>query len=106
MKIKLTTNQKTAYEKIIEEATTDCYEEYEQAAGWACILEDNIFMPCKCFIGKEEAILNKIEQHENSVLGLITIDKIKIRTPIEDIKSKDKNMTIYIDAYIYWRKNG
>lgn len=105
-------NKKPKYEdilikKIIEEAIIDCYSEYEQISGWACILEENISVPCKCLIGgREEAILKKIEQNEYSIFGLVQLGKIKIRIPIEDIKFEDKKITKYMDAYLYWRKNG
>lgn len=94
------------FEKIIEEATVDCHDEEEQLSGWACMLEDNIPTPCKCFIGKKEARLDKIEQGENDILGLVKIDKLKIRTPIEDVKLEDEKMRIYINAYKHWRKHG
>ena len=34
---------KRELEKIADEATTDCYNEYEQIAGWCAYLEDKIF---------------------------------------------------------------
>lgn len=106
MEDKKNNQDRILFNKIIEDAIADCYSEYEQIAGWGCMLEENISMPCKCLIGKEEAILNKIEQDETSIFGLVNFGKIKIRTPIEDIKLEDENMMLYIEAYKYWRKNG
>ena len=108
MKNELTSIKRAAYEKIIEEATMDCYSEYEQVSGWACVLEDNIPVPCKCLIGKENAILDKIDMNDNSseIFGIIKLNKSRIRVPIEDIVLKDSNWMNYIDAYKYWRKNG
>lgn len=37
---------KRELEKIADEATTDCYNEYEQIAGWCPYLEDEIDLPC------------------------------------------------------------
>ena len=108
MKNKLSLKDKILFEKITEEATIDCKDEDEQISGWECILGDNITTPCKCRVGKEEAILNEIRQDEHSpvILGLIVINKKKIRTPIEDIFLEDSDSMMYIDAYKYWRKYG
>ena len=108
MKNELTSIKRAAYEKIIEEATMDCYDEYEQISGWACVFEDNIPVPCKCLIGKENAILEKIDMNSNSseIFGIIKLNKSRIRVPIEDIFLEDLNSIKYIDAYKYWRKHG
>ena len=59
-------------EKIIEDATIDCNSEEEQIAGWACTFEDSIPTPCNCFVGKEQAVLERIEQNggSNAILGI------------------------------------
>jgi hypothetical protein len=38
---------KRELERIADEATTDCYGEYEQIAGWCAYLDDVIDRPCK-----------------------------------------------------------
>ncbi len=35
---------KRELEKIADEATTDCYNEYEQIAGWCAYLEDDRYI--------------------------------------------------------------
>ena len=99
---------KILFKKIIEEATTDCYKEYEEIAGWACLFEDNIPVPCKCLIGKEKAILEKIDTNNNSseIFGIIRLNKTKIRVPIEDIFLENSDSMKYMGAYKYWRKYG
>mgnify|MGYP001573433668 FL=1 len=100
-------NDLILFEKIIDEATADCYGEHEQIAGWVCVLEENISLPYKCLIGREQAMLYKIERdnHTNFILGYIKLGKIKMRIPIEDIVVEDLNMMEYINAYKYWKKN-
>ena len=61
MKHTIAPSRKKMYEKIIEEATMDCYGEYEQISGWACLLDDCIHTPCNCTIGKEKAVLEKVK---------------------------------------------
>ena len=108
MKITLTTNQKRTYEKIIEEATMDCHDEYEQVAGWECVLDENIAAPRPCKIGKQQAILEKVSMDDNSgaVIGVIRLNKTKIRILIQDIILEDSETMKYINAYKYWCKNG
>lgn len=36
------------FELMSEEATLDCYGEYEQFCGWACILEEKLPLPLSC----------------------------------------------------------
>lgn len=104
----LNNKDKILFEEIIEEATVDCYNEYEQISGWVCVLEENIPSPCKCLIGKEIASLEKIDTNSSSseIFGIIKLNKTKIRIPIEDILLEDPNSMKYIDAYRYWRKHG
>lgn len=100
--------EKKTYEKIIEKATIDCYSEYEQISGWACLLDDNIQTPCNCFVGKEKAVLEKIDTDDNGnvVIGIIIINKTKTRMLIQDIMLEDEKAMKYINAYTYWCNNG
>ena len=102
----LDNTDKILFEKIIEEATTDCYNEYEQIAGWACSLVENIPVPCKCLIGKEKPLLEKIDTNNNSseIFGIIRLNKTELRIPIEDISLENSGYMKYIRAYRYWRK--
>jgi len=103
----LSNKDKILIEKIIEDATTDCNDECEQISGWVCVLEENIPTPCRCVIGKENAVLEKIGQDESSnfILGLIKLGRTKLKTPIQDVFLEDSNLMKYIDAYAYWREN-
>lgn len=108
MKKTITNNQKKLYEKIIEDATVDCKDEDEQAAGWECVLCDNINTPCNCIIGKEKAILEKIGfgDNTNAVIGVVKLNKAKMRILLQDITLKNTEAMRYINAYKYWCKNG
>lgn len=108
MKPAITPAQKKMYEKIIEEATMDCYNECEQIIGWECLLDENIRTPCSCKIGKQQAMLEKVSTDDNAgaVIGVIRLNKTKIRTLIQDIILEDSEAMKYINAYKYWCKNG
>jgi len=107
-RINLTPRLEKMYEKIIEEATMDCHDEYEQVAGWECVLDENIVTPRPYKIGKQQAILEKVSMDDNSgaVIGVIRLNKTKIRILIQDIILEDSETMKYINAYKYWCKNG
>src|SRR3989338_11617897 len=98
--------QKKVFEKIIEDATMDCYGEYEQISGWACFLDDSIHTPCKCRIGKELMVLEKIgtDDNGNVVIGIIKFNKTKVRVLIQDVTLESQKEMGYINAYAYWCK--
>lgn len=108
MKPTITPSQKKLFKKIIEDATVDCYGEYEQIAGWACLLDDNIHTPCNCIIGGAQAILEKIDTDDNGnvVIGVIKLNKAKVRVLIQDIILENTTAMNHINAYAYWCKNG
>lgn len=108
MKQKITLAKKKIYEKIIEEATIDCYNEYEDLCGWECILDEKIVTPCPCKIGKQDATLEKIGSNGNvgTVVGVIRLNKAKIRVLLQDIMIENSETMKYINAYKYWCKNG
>ncbi len=108
MKTPINAKQKKAYEKVIEEATVDCYGEYEQISGWVCFLDECIKTPCKCTVGKETAVLEKIDADDNGnvVVGLIKLNKTKMRVLIQDVILENQKATAYVNAYAYWCKEG
>ena len=87
-------SKKKMYERIIEEATVDCYGEYEQISGWACLLDDSIPTPCNCLIGKEKATLEKIDTDDtgNVVIGIVRLNKTKVRILVQDIILENKKL--------------
>ena|SRR3989338_1326985 len=107
-KTDLTPNQKKLYEKITEEAIVDCNDDEDQIVGWEIVLDENIATPCPCRIGKQEAVLEKISTDDNagSVIGIVRLNKTKIRILIQDIFFDDAKAMKYINAYKYWCKNG
>ena len=108
MKSIITSRQKNIFEKIIENATMDCYGEYEQISGWACFLDDNIHTPCNCTIGKEKAVLEKIgtDDNGNAVIGIIKLNETKVRVLIQDVGLENEKEMDNINAYAYWCKEG
>ena len=105
-----TRKKEKKFQKMVEEATVDCYNKYEQSSGWACTLADELSLPLKCLIFGKEAMLVDVDTDEygTSVMGVIAKNKKKIRIPIQDVEIVDKKCKSldWILAYRYWIKNG
>ena len=108
MKKTIPINQKKLYEKIAEEAAMDCNDEQDQIVGWEVVLDENIATPRPCRIGKQEAVLEKIntDDHVGSVIGIVRLNKTKMRILIQDVILDDAKAMQYINAYKFWCKNG
>ena len=108
MKPTITPTQRKVYERIAEDATMDCHDEEEQISGWDCVLDENISTPRSCKIGKQEAVLEKIDFDDkcDALIGVIKINQTKMRVLLQDIVLDDPKAMVYINAYKYWCKNG
>lgn len=108
MKQKITQSEKKLYEKIIEDATIDCHDVEEQISGWECVLDEKIATPRNCIIGKQQAVLEKISQDDHSacMVGIVRLNKTKMRILLQDIIVDNFEAMKYINAYKYWCKNG
>ncbi len=108
MKTPISPCQKKLYEKIAEEATVDCHDEDEQISGWECIFDEKITTPRNCTIGKQKAVLEKItrDDHFACIVGIVRLNKTKVRILLQDISLDDSEAMKYINAYRYWCKNG
>jgi hypothetical protein len=98
-------------EKLAEEATTDCYNEYETFCGWACTLDDKLPLPLECRVFGEKAMLVGVETDESgmAVLGVIRKGRERIRMPVQDVKlaeakpsGKSAKAIEWLEAYRYW----
>lgn len=91
-------------EEIVEDATIDCYGEYEQICGWVALLGDEINTPCKCKLGNKEAILEKIDSDDNGncVVGIVRLGSSKIRVLFQDVVLEDPTLMNYVGAYKKW----
>lgn len=91
-------------DRIIEEATTDAYGEYEQFAGWFCFLEDKITVPQECAVKGEPAIITKVVQAESGlgVYAEVRFNKKGVPVPVEYIVLKNKRQNSFIEAYKKW----
>ncbi|MGA8083785.1 MAG: calcium-binding protein [Candidatus Nitrosopolaris sp.] len=95
---------KRELEKIADEATTDCYNEYEQIAGWCAYLEDEIELPCKCKVGQKEGLLIGFDTNKDgsSLLAVVKIDMNEYKVAAETISILDERTSKYLKAFKEW----
>ncbi|MGB6532727.1 MAG: calcium-binding protein [Candidatus Nitrosopolaris sp.] len=95
---------KRELEKIADEATTDCYNEYEQIAGWCAYLEDEIELPCKCKVGQKEGLLIGFDTNKDgsSLLAVVKIDMNEYKVAAETISILDERTSKYLEAFKEW----
>ena len=95
---------KRELEKIADEATTDCYNEYEQIAGWCAYLEDEIKLPYKCKVGQKEGLLIGFDTNKDgsSLLAVVKIDMNEYKVAPETISILDERTSKYLEAFKEW----
>ncbi|MGB6528694.1 MAG: calcium-binding protein [Candidatus Nitrosopolaris sp.] len=91
-------------EKIADEATTDCYNEYEQIVGWCAYLEDEIDLPCKCKVDQKEGLLISFDTNKDgsSLLAVVKIDMNKYKVAAETVSILNKKTSKYLEAFKEW----
>jgi hypothetical protein len=95
---------KRELEEIADEATTDCYDEYEQIAGWCAYLEDKIDLPCKCKVGQKQGLLTGFDTNKagSSLLAVIKIDMNEYKVAPETVSILNKKASKYLEAFKEW----
>ena len=95
---------KRELEKIADEATTDCYNEYEQIAGWCAYLEDERDLPCKCKVGQKEGLLIGFDTNKDgsSLLAVVKIDMNEYKVAPETVSILNKKTSKYLEAFKDW----
>jgi Calcium binding len=58
-------------DKMIEEATVDCYDELEQASGFYTMIEDHLAVPFATQVLGVEVSVVGVEMDDNGSLGLL-----------------------------------
>ncbi len=95
---------KRELEKIADEATTDCYNEYEQISGWHAYLEDKINLPCKCKIGQTEGLLIGFDTNKygSALIAVVNVDRNEYKIAAETVSILDKKTSKYLEAFKEW----
>lgn len=95
---------KRELERIAEDATTDCYGEYEQIAGWCEYLQSVIELPCKCRIDQKELLLTGFDVGKRGlcVLAMVRVHTDEFKVAAETVTILDRKYSKYLAAYKEW----
>jgi hypothetical protein len=97
-------------ETLIEEATVDCYDEYEQAAGLLTMIQDELDLPFTTrVLGMEVAVVG-IEQDDGG-LGIVAVcerrgERQRLSLSDLPLPSPPPEGAQWIAAYRLWARHG
>ncbi len=91
-------------EKLIEEATVDCYDESECLSGFAVMMEDNLEFPFTAKVIGEEVIVTGVTEEKDKILAKCERKGKKYNIDILDIEFTSLvKGSEWIDAYKKWK---
>jgi hypothetical protein len=70
---------------LIAQATVDCYNEDEELAGFAAMIEDNLAVPFETTVLGVTATVRKIGQTESGIVAICVRGKHRQAIPILDL---------------------
>jgi hypothetical protein len=108
-------------ERIYNEAIVVCYDEYEQAAGWHCYLEDRLTFPfkAKCIqvrtisplkVGEVAEVMNMADQDDclHEMFVLIRFMDRRLAVPLAQLQPLDADEATEeaVGDWHYWMGKG
>jgi hypothetical protein len=108
-------------DRIYNEAIVDCYDEYEQAAGWHCYLEDRLTFPFKAKCVKVRTmsplkldeiveVMNMADQDDclHEMFAIIRFMDRRLAVPLAQLQpiDADESTTEAIEDWHYWVGQG
>ena len=95
-------------DKLIEEATTDAYNESEQAGGFFAMIEENLALPFVTQVLGQEVTIAKIDiTKRDEIVAICARGKVTQAIPILDLPMPGPRPegADWIDAYRRWYGN-
>ena len=98
----------TAYlDKLIEEATVDCYNESEEITGIFTMLEENLIVPFATKLLGLEVTVERVDLNEaGEIVAVCRHGRERQRVPVIDLPSPEPKPegAEWIDAYRRWAR--
>ena len=91
--------------ELIEQATTDAYNESEQAGGFFVMIEENLALPFVTRVLGQEVTVVKVDiTKRDQIVAICVREKVSQTIPILDLPLPDPqpNGAEWIDAYRRW----
>jgi hypothetical protein len=95
-------------DKLIEEATTDAYNESEQAGGFFAMIEENLAFPFVTRVLGQEVTVAKVDiTQRDQIVAICLRGKVRQAIPILDLPMPvlRPEGAEWIDAYRRWHGN-
>ena len=95
-------------EELIEEATIDCYNEYEQAAGLFTMIEDNLQLPFTTrLLGVAVTVVAVAQDGDLDIVAVCKRKGERQRISLRDLPlpSPPPEGAEWIAAYRYWARH-
>ncbi len=87
-------------DKLIEEATVDCYNDYEARSGFGATLEDELTVPFRETVLGEDVVVNKVKDEGDRIVAVIRKNKELHKAGILDLKNVEPaKHALWIEAY-------
>ena len=94
-------------DKLIEEATVDCYNESEEITGIFTMLEENLAVPFSTTLLEVEVTVERVDQNAaGEIVAVCRRGRQRLRVAVIDLplpEPKSKGAE-WIDAYRRWAK--
>ena len=89
---------------LIDQATVDCYNDDEELAGFAVMLEDNLALPFETTVLGVTVIVEEIRQTESGIVAICVRGKHRQAIPVLDLPLPDPPPAgaEWITAYGRW----
>jgi hypothetical protein len=96
--------RRLSWKKIAEEATVDCYNEYEQISGWEAYLEGTMTLPCRCKIGEKKGTLVGFDttKYGSALLAIVEVDGNKYKVDATTVTILEDESSKYLEAFKKW----
>lgn len=91
--------------KIVEDATVDCYDEYEQICGFFALIEEVLAVPFAVTVLGQEVSVEAIEQNDaDEIVALCALGDYRQRIPLVDLPTPSPLPDGWesVEAYRYW----
>ena len=91
-------------DELVAQATVDCYNEDEELAGLAVMLEDNLAVPFETTVLGVPVTVRKIDQTESGIVAICVRAKHRQAIPVLDLPLPDPppGGAEWIAAYRRW----
>jgi len=99
----------TYLDKLIAEATVDCYNESEQSTGIFTMLEENLGVPFETTLLGMEVTVERIDMNDaDDIVAVCRRGRERQRVPILDLPLPEPRPrgAEWIDAFRRWAKGG